>query len=521
MLNRLRGILGLALGFLIIATSVSAEEWRILGPRAFGMGGAFVAVAKGPIAQHWNPAGLAQDENASGLEIPVGVRAEITSTVLEGANQVGELANKYTNITDKQTNGGTLQADELSAMIEALSGLKKMDKPGEGGLVNIAGGVALKLSKLSLSITNFTAIGVTPNMDFQNIGLGSATGITGINIDGTGTPATDTAAVTSMTDSINQIGADNMYNLICGSDATTGCNGITGAAGLANALVYQAEQAGADPSAAAAQMAAYAGDAASIIAALSSGDGNPYENNQTALVLRSGMYTEVALGYAMYVPFFPGLAVGGNAKLIDGKMGYARFEPLKEDANSFDSFEDYNDNTKTTIKPAFDLGGLLELNKLVPLLPWNPRIGLVAKNINAPTFEQPDLAKTYGEGDNRLDAQIRLGAAINPTHFWTIAMDVDVTNNDTPLEGYKSRQLALGTEINVINKPAFNIPLRAGIRKNLAQDSSKYTLTAGTGLNLVHLHIDVAGAISPSTVNVDGSDIPSNFGAAISVGLLF
>ena len=38
--------------------SLSAEQWQVLGTRPMGMGGAFVAVAQGPIAQYWYPAGL-------------------------------------------------------------------------------------------------------------------------------------------------------------------------------------------------------------------------------------------------------------------------------------------------------------------------------------------------------------------------------------------------------------------------------------------------------------------------------
>ncbi len=33
------------------ASSVFAEQWQVLGTRPMGMGGAFVGMAKGPIAQ--------------------------------------------------------------------------------------------------------------------------------------------------------------------------------------------------------------------------------------------------------------------------------------------------------------------------------------------------------------------------------------------------------------------------------------------------------------------------------------
>ncbi|MEK7814113.1 MAG: hypothetical protein AAB296_10165, partial [Candidatus Desantisbacteria bacterium] len=42
----------------LLSCPVGAEQWKILGTRPMGMGGAFVAMAQGPMAQYWNPAGL-------------------------------------------------------------------------------------------------------------------------------------------------------------------------------------------------------------------------------------------------------------------------------------------------------------------------------------------------------------------------------------------------------------------------------------------------------------------------------
>ncbi|MDP2867001.1 MAG: hypothetical protein Q8O90_12225, partial [Elusimicrobiota bacterium] len=66
--------------------SLCAEQWQVLGTRPMGMGGAFVAVAQGPIAQYWNPAGLVKSSaNVSGVEIPVGVNAEFTGDIIKNA----------------------------------------------------------------------------------------------------------------------------------------------------------------------------------------------------------------------------------------------------------------------------------------------------------------------------------------------------------------------------------------------------------------------------------------------------
>src|SRR3954464_2953882 len=51
--------LAMALFLLTIARPVAAQSFDILGTRAAGMGGAFVAVADDATAVYWNPAGLA------------------------------------------------------------------------------------------------------------------------------------------------------------------------------------------------------------------------------------------------------------------------------------------------------------------------------------------------------------------------------------------------------------------------------------------------------------------------------
>ena len=49
---------------LLVATSASAQPFEVLGSRALGMGGAFVAVADDASGAFWNPAGLASGQPA-------------------------------------------------------------------------------------------------------------------------------------------------------------------------------------------------------------------------------------------------------------------------------------------------------------------------------------------------------------------------------------------------------------------------------------------------------------------------
>jgi hypothetical protein len=100
-------------------------------------------------------------------------------------------------------------------------------------------------------------------------------------------------------------------------------------------------------------------------------------------------------------------------------------------------------------------------------------------------------------------------------------MDIDVTKNKTAVDGFDSRQLAMGTEINIFNRKAFNIPLRAGLLKNIAEEDSKMAYTLGTGLNLLHMHFDVSGVVSSERTELEGTKYPTKVGVSASFGLLF
>ena len=72
-----RVAVGLVLGtILITASSVSAVEFAIVGPRAMGMGGAGVAVTTDALATYWNPAGLAMQQS-------VDIRAQASAQLVD------------------------------------------------------------------------------------------------------------------------------------------------------------------------------------------------------------------------------------------------------------------------------------------------------------------------------------------------------------------------------------------------------------------------------------------------------
>ena len=503
---------------LLAVSSVSyAEQWQILGTRPMGMGGAFVGMAQGPIAQYWNPAGLYQEKNVSGMEIPVSAGIEFTGKTMENASQLGQVAKDYTALQTAQNTGGKMDAQQMAVFVKSLPLIQNMNEKGTGALVEAAGGLNLKFAKVTVSVNNYTSLGASPFVDTTNIGLDAASGVTGVKmtaLDTTPVTGTKATAATTIDNAITTIGYGNLEKLLCGA---AGCSGIT-QSNFAIALVNQAAASSLSDQQildAANTMSANAAAAAPIIQAGASG--NPYSNNQTDLTIKGASYTEIAFGLARPIKPVSGLTVGGNIKLINGRVGYAKFKVLQNETGMTDPFKDFTDTMKTSWAPAIDLGAMYDLTKLSAKLPMKPRAGLVLRNLNRPSFTNPDAQG----GKTHLDTQARMGLAISPANFWHIAADMDLTKNLTPVNGFKSRQLALGTEFNIINRKAFNIPLRAGIMKNIGNSDSHAAYTAGFGINLLYMHFDVAGVVSSNKVEIEDKKYPTKAEVSASFGLLF
>ena len=111
------------------------------------------------------------------------------------------------------------------------------------------------------------------------------------------------------------------------------------------------------------------------------------------------------------------------------------------------------------------------------------RVGVVAKDLNEPTFNTPSGGKF------RLAPQVRAGVAVNPHKSLTIAFDGDLTANKTLVPGVKSRVLGLGAETVLMKF----ISLRVGALKNVKDSDTAITPTAGLGLSLFALHFDAGG----------------------------
>jgi hypothetical protein len=112
------------------------------------------------------------------------------------------------------------------------------------------------------------------------------------------------------------------------------------------------------------------------------------------------------------------------------------------------------------------------------------RFGLVAKDINQPAFDTP------GGEELKLGPQVRGGVAVNPYSSLTLTADVDATSNRTFVPGVKSQVLSLGVEQTIFSE---FMSFRLGAFKNMKDAGTPFTPTAGLGLRIFALRIDVGG----------------------------
>jgi hypothetical protein len=251
-------------------------------------------------------------------------------------------------------------------------------------------------------------------------------------------------------------------------------------------------------------------------------------NNKSALIVKGAQIDELGAGYGHELPFAPGVFLGGDFKIMRAKVGYASQQIIttggQTDSNSSNIINTLKNSESSSGNVGIDAGALWQMNKTFENAWWNPRVGLTGRNLNNPKFSQPATAAADGVGGKyAVNPQARLGLAISPLHFWNIAADLDMTNNITPVDGVKSRQLGLGSEVNVFNRSWINVPLRVGFARNLS--GANNMLTLGTGVNLLHLMVDVSGEFSPQKIQTQtqgkSMSVPQEFGGAVSLSILF
>jgi len=192
-----------------------------------------------------------------------------------------------------------------------------------------------------------------------------------------------------------------------------------------------------------------------------------------AMALRGLEARQAAFSYA-YAFADKTFAVGVTGKIIQG-AAYNNTTNLQGGVNP--NLVDNFGQAMISTSYGIDLGAMYRPSSWL-------RFGVVAKDINQPSFDAP------GGLQYKLTPQVRGGVAVNPWSTMTVTADMDITSNQTLAPGFKSQVLSLGMEQTMLSE---FLSLRVGTYKNVQDAGSVFTPTAGLGIRIYSFRLDLAG----------------------------
>jgi hypothetical protein len=238
------------------------------------------------------------------------------------------------------------------------------------------------------------------------------------------------------------------------------------------------------------------------------------DNDKNYVQVDSLVFAEVPISYAHLIDTnYGSWSVGGSLKPMS-LQSYRKTVLLGVDSdNANDNIDDYKVSYDSTF--GLDLGMAFRPNDS------RTTFALVAKNINTPTFKVNEVAQTltntgYEAEDYKIKPMVRAGVSYpvwnNNIEF---ALDVDLTKNETSIKGEESQLVGGGAEFH----PASWFAFRLGAMQDMASEKfdDGTILTTGFGIGLKWLQLDVSGMMSTQKGEYDGNEIPRYMAANVSL----
>lgn len=218
------------------------------------------------------------------------------------------------------------------------------------------------------------------------------------------------------------------------------------------------------------------------------------ENGDTYSAIYGIAIAEIPLAYShAFDTEFGKVAVGGAVKFMQGTTFFGKYA-LDSDVE----FSDVMDNSdKTTSQVGIDLGLAYKPNFSDDLT-----LALAGKNLNSPEFDYVDnpLVSTY-----KVEPMVRFGAAYDIFDSLEIAMDYDLTANETMMPDVDAQYLGGGLNFH----PFTWLSLRGGAMQNMdSSDDAGLIYTAGVGLGIKWIQIDLSAQMATNEITVNGEDYP-------------
>lgn len=470
-----------------VTQAALALEFQPIGARQLGMGGVGVASTHDATAQYYNPAifGFFAKEGKETLEKKkFGINAQIGAGIRLN-NDLGESLDElskidYDALSNIAKNASNLSPTDYENAVKLLSYLTKIKDKGGALTLNGNAALASRIKRVGIGVYGLLEASGKPILDLENVGFTSSNETsTVINSIVSGTTDGNGSSSISST-ATSYFGSSTITNLqtILQNAGFTADQSID----IINQAANQLSNSGI-PSTYVADAVKLLGDSVSA-----STSGKTIDKNTSSIDVNGIALLEVPITYGH--PVNDSLSFGASLKLIKGRVYQSNITIFNN--NSKDIVDDIRDRYEESNNFAVDLGALWMPNNWL-------KVGAVAKYLNSPKFDKPD------GGEYKVKPQGRVGIAWNPFETLTIAADADVTKNDTAVDGYKSQNVGVGVEWDVLKFLA----LRAGAYKNLAESDIGMMYTAGLGLNLYLIRADIGVAFSGKKTQYDDKDYPN------------
>lgn len=531
-----RSILPSVLSLLMILSFASVTHARgfdAIGARGNGMGGAGVAQIDDENAPQWNPANLTlpsstrgyEDDAATSLGFQLGAQVQSTNNFLRNSQDLVDFYDLHqgTGVFE----GDYTTGDNRARFFELVSLVRDIEGDDQGALFNATAGFPnARHSNWSVSLNNITDAAAYTDIDLTG-GLRLDTGAVqdGFGDGGSnpsGTPSPDYESVRETCESnFNQGSWDPGFFGISSSKSD-----------LAGFIAQYAEGNGVSKSEATKFCESGNQILDQSVDAIQSGasTSDNFDTDAQRVIFEGASITEAAFSYARPEPVAEvagaPIYVGGSARIMQGRVAYVEDNPFQTDASdSTDEVFDEDEDVETSTNFGLDLGVTYDARDTLGF-----KAGLVGKYLNSPDFDYPDESPD-GESSVTVDPQVRLGLSAYPLDFmpvdvgsdwWQLSADYDVTKNETILQNYEKQYVAVGNEFNVVNSFWWNLALRAGVRKNLAESAEGNLFTAGVGLQMAGLNVEVSGVMSDKTTrDEDGDEQPTLAGGSLNLAYRF
>jgi len=495
-----------------VTATAMAAEFQTIG--TMGMGGAGVARDMGAYAPYWNPAGLAFATKSFSTTIGAGVGARVSDGLADNVDNLSKFTegspstfDNLTNITTVTPGAYPAVAADITSLLTVVNELG-VQKGALSANADAAAGFQMKQFGTGVFMLS-EGYGKTASVDLVNVLPGNGSAALDINSVATlvGPQANNTTFFTPQ-----QITAMETSLLT----VLPGAANATARADIINSLANNL-QSPANPNLPRITPD-QAVDTFTRIVVPAFASNKSVNDNQTAVMVKNVLFTEIPIsyGHAISLGGFGKLGIGGSFKVVNGRVYQTRIG-LVENGTTVtvdDIIDGLKDNYVESTNVTFDLGTQWKYSDWLT-------VGVVAKNLTTPTFKSPELkdqkgrlvlpdgtftTTPYREDDVKLKPQARMGIALVPLAWLTIAADIDLTRNETVLQGldYKNQHLGGGIELS----PLTWLKIRGGMYKNLANTEIGPVATAGLTFGFPAVQLEVDGAYSLDTTRYDNHSYP-------------